>query len=278
MLENEYSTFKILDIIEMKRKTTRIKTLNKSCYVLSCRLSGESTFFNNNKKYTIKQGDVLYIPFGASYYQECKEEEIVAFHLSISGNPANEIQVFTPDDPDKICSLFSHAASVWNRKTNNYVYHCMSDLYEIVAISNITARQDPTASTGVISESIRYLHAHLYDEALSLDTVYKQSYVSQTSFIKYFREIYGCSPIKYINQMRIQKAKILLKSSIYTREEIASLCGFGNVKHFYVVFKKITGMTTSDYLKNGKAESIEFLSNKEDFTMQCISSDPSRTE
>ena len=35
----------------------------------------------------------------------------------------------------------------------------------------------------------------------------------------------------------------------YTREEIAHLCGFDNVKHFYVVFKQVTGMTTGQYLK-----------------------------
>ena len=43
--------------------------------------------------------------------------------------------------------------------------------------------------------------------------------------------------------------KALLRSQLYTREEIASLCGFENIKHFYVVFKQITGCTTGEYLK-----------------------------
>ncbi len=42
---------------------------------------------------------------------------------------------------------------------------------------------------------------------------------------------------------------MLLDSNLYMREEIALLCGYDNVKHFYVVFKQVTGMTTGQYLK-----------------------------
>ena len=47
-----------------------------------------------------------------------------------------------------------------------------------------------------------------------------------------------------------RKAKILLKSGIYTREEIAKQCGFNDVKYFYTVFKNITGFTTGKYITN----------------------------
>ena len=257
MITNEITNYTILEMIQMKRAHTRIKTSNKSCHVISCRLSGESTFFYNNKTYTVKKGDVLYIPYGASYYQECDAEEIIAFHLRIWGNSANELQIVTPENADEMCSLFRNAARIWQAKQTNYMYYCMSELYKIVAISNITLAPSIDTDYGIISPSIDYLKSHLYDTDLSLDMVYRQSNISQTSFIKYFHRFFECTPIKYINQMRIEKAKMLLISNLYTREEVASLCGYENVKHFYVMFKKITGKTTGEYIKSGETESVD---------------------
>ena len=54
-------------------------------------------------------------------------------------------------------------------------------------------------------------------------------------------------PTEYVNRLRISTAEFLLKSEDYTNDEIATLCGFNDTKYFYVVFKKITGMTTKEY-------------------------------
>ena len=125
----------------------------------------------------------------------------------------------------------------------------MADLYKIAAISKIGDAAETEESFGVITPSVQYLRAHLYDRDLSLDAVYRQAPVSATSFIKHFRKHFNSTPAKYVNHLRIQKAQMLLRSQLYTREEIAALCGFENVKHFYVVFKKLTGCTTGEYLK-----------------------------
>lgn len=249
MLEKGLTDFKILEIINIKRETDAFKTTNKDCYVLSCRIQGESTFFYNGSSHKVCTGDVLYIPHGSVYQQSCRQEEIIAIHLDLGGNIPKDICVFSPEDPQQTCLLFQSIYDHWHKKTPGSVYHCMSDLYKIAAITHIFDSGNADNSYGIITPSVRYLQAHLYDPGLSLDTVYRQSPVSQTSFIKHFRKHFSCTPIGYINTMRIQKAQLLLCSGLYTREEIAQLCGFENVKHFYVVFKKITGCTTGEYLK-----------------------------
>lgn len=254
--------FQILEVIEMQRKNCSLKTSSKSCHVISCRIHGESTIFFNNKKHTIRKGDILYIPFGACYSQECREEELIAFHLNISGNspaePSDEIRIISPKDPEKICDLFRSAAAHWRTQEPGYQYFCMSDLCRILGLTAPEILSDTSPEDPVISPSLNYLKSHLFDTDLSLDTVYRQSFVSQTSFIRHFRQLYGCSPVKYVNRQRIQKAKTLLKSHLYTREEIAYLCGYANVKHFYVVFRQLTGMTCGEYLKTKETENDVF--------------------
>lgn len=242
--------FQILDVIDMKRKNKYIQTKCKDCYVLSCRIHGESTFFYNGETHIVRKGDVLYIPHGASYCQSCTLEETIAIHLNISGNAAEQIRIFSPGDPEEMCRLFQSIFQFWQQPDGSY--HCMSDLYKIVAISGIVDATQTDSTIGIISPSVRYLQAHLYDTDLSLATVYHQSQISPTSFIKHFRKHFHCTPIQYVNRQRIQKALGLLCSGLYTREEIAFLCGFENAKHFYVVFKKLTGCTTGEYLKTHK--------------------------
>ena len=243
---NQLADFKILEIVNIRRENMRLKTECKDCHVLSCRISGESMFFYKGNIYPVRQGDVLYIPRGASYCQTCQSEQIIAIHLDVIGNAPDDIRIFRPGDPEEMCRLFQ---SIAHSRQENAHYQCLSDLYRILAISNIVDAPRE-ADYGCIAPSVRYLQAHLYDTDLSLDTVYRQSAVSQTCFIKHFRQHFGCTPVKYVNGQRIQKAKHLLRSRLYTREEIATLCGFENVKHFYVVFKKIAGCTTGEYLKN----------------------------
>lgn len=242
-------SLEILEVIKIRRNNTHLKTENKSCFCLSCRISGKSTFFYNDEQHEVFPGDILYIPQGACYEQNCESEELVGFHLNIYGEPLKEIKIFKPQNPIEICELFKSVYGHWNKKDINYYYLCLSDLYKIIAHTKIAPPTYDTNNYGIITPSIQYLQAHIYDTTLSLKTVCEQSYISQTSFIKHFRQHFNCSPIKYVNQVRIQKAKMLLDSMQYTREEIALLCGYDNVKHFYVVFKQITGMTTGQFIK-----------------------------
>ena len=61
----------------------------------------------------------------------------------------------------------------------------------------------------------------------------------------------GCQlqHVKYINQLKIEKSKFLLSCETYTHNEIASMCGFNDVKYFYTVFKQITNTTAKKYQK-----------------------------
>lgn len=62
-----------------------------------------------------------------------------------------------------------------------------------------------------------------------------------------FRREFDMSIGQFIMNERIKKAKHLLASTTYNISEIASRCGFENVYYFSNAFKKINGITPSDY-------------------------------
>ncbi|MBR3836734.1 MAG: helix-turn-helix transcriptional regulator [Clostridia bacterium] len=240
--------FSIVDVIRFHRTDFSFKTENKACWVLTCRVEGESLFSYNKTEQRVKRGDVLFIPYGASYSQSCKEETLVCFHLNVWGKLPSEIVLFEPKERERICELFLKAARVWKHKKENYELLCTSVLYEILSLIPLCSEE--TAGQGdVLKPALTFLETHLFDGDLSLKSVCSQGHVSRTHFNKLFFERFHLTPTAYVNQRRIRRAEQLLVSGTCSNEEIAALCGFRDVKYFYVVFKKITGVTTKEYKK-----------------------------
>ena len=240
----------ILDVIRIQRENTKIKTNNKSCYVISCRINGESTFYYNGEELSAGRGDILFVPFGATYIQSTLKEDIVCLDINTCSNLDDELKVFKTDNPDYICSLFEKCSDIWQSKPDKYQYKCMSILYEILSYMEISPTEDARNENPLFDTAKRHLDEHIYDADLSISDICQRSGISRTYFNKFFKESERITPSEYINKKRIQKAQMLLKGGDFTNEEISYLCGFNDVKYFYVVFKKLTGMTTKEYVKS----------------------------
>lgn len=241
--------FDILDIIKLKRENTELKTINKSCCTISCRISGESLFFCNNGEHKVLPGDLLYIPQGANYTQRCENEELICFHLCSSDDIGKKIQILSSPDRTRVCGLFKSAWNEWHEKNSGYEYRCKSVLYLILSMFDIDFSENSAVKYDRMSRALDYLAANMFSVDFSVEKLCRETYMSRTYFNKSFKKIYMRTPMQYINLRRIERAKMLLASGSYTADEIAALCGYADVKYFYTVFKKITGLTTKGYKK-----------------------------
>ncbi len=75
--------------------------------------------------------------------------------------------------------------------------------------------------------------------------------VSQSRFSIMYKAYFQVSPIKDLNKMRIEKAKVLLLTSDRKLEEIAQTLGFKNEYYFSKVFKKTEGIPPGKYRNEG---------------------------
>ncbi len=62
-----------------------------------------------------------------------------------------------------------------------------------------------------------------------------------------FKQIYNVSMVNYLNLIRIENAKKLIRSTNVRIRDIACQVGFEDEKYFARMFKKLTGMTPSEY-------------------------------
>lgn len=86
-----------------------------------------------------------------------------------------------------------------------------------------------------------------YKEKLTLAMISGDIGISQGYLSSVFKKTTGSNLNDYVNQVKIEKAKDLLGLHEYMMYEISDMLGFENPYYFSKVFKRITGMTPSDY-------------------------------
>jgi len=94
-----------------------------------------------------------------------------------------------------------------------------------------------------------YLDKH-YKENITLDILSMQSGMNKYYLVHSFTKLYGCSPISYLNEKRIEASKILLETTDMSIAQIAAQLGFSSQSYFSQSFKKNTYMTPNDYRKS----------------------------
>jgi len=82
---------------------------------------------------------------------------------------------------------------------------------------------------------------------ISLKEVAASSNLNQTSFCRYFKLVTKKNYSSFLIQVRISQACRMLVDNRHTINVICYDCGFNNISNFYRHFKKVTGMTPSEY-------------------------------
>ena len=107
-------------------------------------------------------------------------------------------------------------------------------------------KEKTTKDCEVIRE---YIDKH-YTENITLDVLAKVSHMNKYYLVHSFTNNYGCSPINYLNEKKIDESKILLEKTNYSIAEIAKIIGFSSQSYFSQSFKKHTYMTPNEYRRN----------------------------
>lgn len=86
-----------------------------------------------------------------------------------------------------------------------------------------------------------------YQKNITLDLISSFFYINSSYFSHLFKEKTGENFVDYLNGVRIGQAKLLLKNSDQKMYRIAKAVGYDNVKYFFRIFKKITGLSPEAY-------------------------------
>lgn len=116
----------------------------------------------------------------------------------------------------------------------------------------------PTAANGGnnrLEPAINYIKEHI-DRNISISELAAFMGYSESYFSNSFKKQTGYAPNRYINMLKIERAKELIMYTNYSITEIADRLGYESVHYFSKVFKHITGMSPTNYINRSNIDMI----------------------
>lgn len=114
--------------------------------------------------------------------------------------------------------------------------------------------KDDHSSTSHIEEircAVEFIEEH-HSEQITIDDILEKIHLSKFYFIRLFKQYMGTTPYKYLISYRINRSKILLRTTNMSIEEIAHCTGFMDSSNFIIQFKKHTHQKPLVYRRDFK--------------------------
>ncbi|MDO1482121.1 MULTISPECIES: GlxA family transcriptional regulator [Rhodococcus] len=102
------------------------------------------------------------------------------------------------------------------------------------------------ATDTVIAEVLEWALTRL-DEPLPVDRLAEQANMSRRSFVRHFQQATGTTPARWILERRLQEARVLLETTDWSIDAVASSCGFASPVTFRQNFTAAFSTTPTAY-------------------------------
>lgn len=97
-----------------------------------------------------------------------------------------------------------------------------------------------------IAQVQQYLHSHLA-ENIELSALADHFAMTPRTLLRRFKQSTGDTPMAYLQKLRIEKAKLLLESSLLPVEQLLPVVGYEDVSSFRKLFQQYTSLTPKAY-------------------------------
>jgi AraC family transcriptional regulator len=101
----------------------------------------------------------------------------------------------------------------------------------------------------VLRRCVEFIEAHL-EGNLRLSDLAQEARVSTSHLIRSFRQSTGKTPYQFLLHQRIERARSLMSDHRTPLTEVAVASGFADQHHLARVFRRVTGVTPTDYRRS----------------------------
>lgn len=233
-------------------KTQPITVASGHFHSITFRLSGKKVITDESgRTFVSEKGSITYLPKNVAYSSDAMEGgQMYSIHFELDHeDPSAEAFVFIPKAISS--SVFENAfkdlydSYSVTAPRNHRSMILLYSLFDMIKRETGQTHEIPVPKR--ISDARDTIDRYFNDAALSVSGLATKAGVSETYFRREFKKCFGVSPIDYIRSVRIENSKLMLKSGLYQISEIATECGFDSISYFSATFKKLCGITPSQY-------------------------------
>ncbi len=231
--------------------------------------SGEGTHIVNGIGYQISKGDIFLINYDIPHEFESSGESLVIYNCIFTPSYFNQAlsesrNFFDITDRFLLNNLYAnfsadyifvtasggennHILNIYERmlqefKTKKIGYRDIMRAY-VIELLVIICRLKLCVDSGSTQKMLAILE-HInsnYKENLKIDELAAIASFSPSHFRRLFKSLTGKTLSLYLQSLRVEEACKLLKNGELSVEQVAKAVGYNDIKHFYTVFKKISG-------------------------------------
>lgn len=100
-----------------------------------------------------------------------------------------------------------------------------------------------------LREVIQIVETQMSDTSFTIDVAVSAMAMGRTTFYKKLKSLTNMSPVEFIRDIRLKRAKQLLDTGELTVTEVAYKVGFNSSGYFSTCFREMYQVSPSDYLK-----------------------------
>lgn len=227
-------------------------------YIFFYCISGRGVVNINGRAFTLAKNTAICIPPGAAHSYYTTDDDpwtILWAHFNGSDTelyPLTEMQevLFRSEySSNRMLFLFNQLFRVINSSYSmgNFIY--MSQTLQMILSETYFKDErssDLDLHNSYLSAIVKYFNAHL-SENLTLQDLCNEFNLSKSYLNAMFKKNTNTSPVNYFISMKMKEACKLLRSTTYTIKIIAADLGYYDPYYFSFLFKKIVGVSPSEY-------------------------------
>ena len=214
---------------------------------------GEIRITLPDRTWTLKSGQACAIP-GGEVFSFLSQEGCTLLHFLLRGSAADSVFFACRDSSGLLFAnggaaaermmrvLSAYRQQIPARDASEQGYSLLMALLGDSGSASPHFRKLPPvieAAIGIIRREYAFLDG--------IAELSERLEVSQEYLTRAFRRYIGVTPGKYLNQVRIENAKLLLGQGDHTVQFVSDACGFANANYFARVFRASAGMTPREY-------------------------------
>jgi len=208
--------------------------------------------FIDGESFTAKQGDLLYLAKDSVYKMDvcCTRYDFIFCDFEFVCDKPRKSATYPLRNFDEASLIFNKLLLCFEAKRTGYASDCASLLYKIYSetVKSAATYSAPKSKELAYKAQSCFIEK-LSSPSLSVEDVAIVLGITPTHLRRVFASVFGVSPVKYVNNLRVLRAKELMTQSYLTLSDVAEQCGYASLPYFCRIFKQTTGETPDSYRK-----------------------------
>ncbi len=226
---------------------------NRKAHGVAIFLGGERTLCFDEKKIKAVKNTVVYFPKGSNYtIREKEASDCYAINFQLPDGVNFPPFALQAKNANAFLESFKSAVRVWTKKSAGYSAKVKSELYNVLYRMQSEC-EIPYGKQTVIQPAIDYIHSNYHKETIRIEHLAQLSGVSTVHLSNLFVKTFAMPPIRYVNSLKLLRAKELLEAQMVSVREVSFLSGYNDESYFSREFKKHFGISPKEYAKGFRA-------------------------